>query len=154
SAGRRLFAVDAGRAPHERPAPRAHPLGRLVGEGEAELPLAQADELLERHLDPRAHDHGALDGGELGEAVVEGRRLGRERGHHQAVLADDASLPGPGEDRQVARLLAEGDDLDDVEEREVLEVAGEAHGSTRESISEPAAPLPWFYTAASISAAR
>ena len=150
-----LLGVDAGFQRLRAHVATAHGAGRLLGESEAELAFPQADELLQGHLDAGADHRGPLPGGEAGEARIERLPFGREGGNHEAVLEDDPPVPVPGVDGQVAGLLAEGDDLDDVEEGEVLEVAVQAHGDTLGLvINDRGPPLLRFYTAATISAAR
>ena len=64
---------------------------------------------------------------QLAVARVEGRRLRAEGGHDVAVLEDDGALSPVRADGEVPRLLAEGHDLQDVEEGQVLEVTVQAH---------------------------
>ena len=59
--------------------------------------------------------------------AVHGQAVPGERGHHEAVEEDDPALAFLRPDSQVPRLLAEGDDLQNVEEGQVLEIAREAH---------------------------
>ena len=120
---------------------RVHPCRRVVAEAEAELSLAQSDELLQRQLDAGAEELVPLVRGQGAHARVERRAVPREGRHHEAVPEDDGSLARRGADREVARLLAEGHDLQDVEERQVLEIAREAHRGLGRK----------FYTAARIS---
>ena len=122
-----LLRVDAVVEGLEADVALAHDLGRTGGEAEVELALPQADELLEGDLDaaPDGLPPGALGKGR--HPRLHGQAVPGEPGHHEAVQEDDASLPLLGPDGQVPRLLAEGDDLQNVEEGQVLEIAGEAH---------------------------
>ena len=106
--------------------PRAEGGRHLLGQLEGEGPLAEAGQLLEGEADARADELLALVAGQLAHAAIDGRRAGGDGGHDQAVPEDDAARAPVHLDGQVARLPAEGDDLDDVEEGQVLEVAGQA----------------------------
>src|SRR5262249_14886436 len=106
---------------------RADRAERVLGEAEAELALAETDELLQGHLDALAQRTDALVGGQRPYPGVHGPGAPRERRHHQTVPEDDGPLVLAHADGQEARLLAEGDDLEDVEEGQVLEVAVETH---------------------------
>ena len=90
----------------------------------------------------------ASSGGSVAEARVDRRRARGEGRDDEAVAEDDRPLALLHLDRQVARLLAERDDLDDVEEGQVLEIAS-VKGSRALLVSE----LDGFYTAARISSA-
>ncbi len=105
----------------------AHHLGRARGEAEVELPFPQANELLEGDLDPAADGLAARAFGEGRDPRLHGQAVPGERGHHEAVEEDDPALAFLRPDSQVPRLLAEGDDLQNVEEGQVLEIAREAH---------------------------
>src|SRR6185503_16786899 len=100
-----------------------HEGGDLLREAEAELSFVQADELLQRRLDAATDERGTLRRRELARGGVHGGAVPGEARDHQAALEDDGALPGRRAYGQPARPLAEGDNLEDVEEREVLEVA-------------------------------
>ena len=115
--------------------------GHLRGEAEQELSLPQPHQLLEGRLDPLSDERGTLPGRELRHSCLDGRRVGRETAHDQAALEHDGRFAAGRRDREVARLLAEGHDLDDVEEGEVLEPAVQTHRRP-EVIRARAGPSP------------
>src|SRR5262245_57164561 len=94
--------------------------------------------MLETALDALAKQRRPLLQRQRPITLVQGRRLRAEGGDHETVLKDDGTLPRRRANRKISRLFAEGDDLQDIEEREVLEVAIQAQESavyTAEKIS-------------------
>ena len=59
---------------------------------------------------------------------IDRQALPGEGGDHEPVPEHDRPLAFSGPDREKPGLLAEGDDLEDVEEGQVLEIPGETHG--------------------------
>ena len=124
---RELFRVDAVGESLAREVPPAEGQGNAVRQVKGELALPQPDEPLE---DRRQ----ALPEDELARGALRGLVAGQPR-HVPHVARDDApaleedrGLAGRGAHGQVAGLLAEGDDLQDLEKRKVLDGPAQAHG--------------------------
>ena len=138
-----LLGVDAARERLQPDVPAADDGRHVVGQLEAEAALAQPRELLEGEADAAADRLLARVLRQRAEARVGGGRRRREGGDDEPLEEHDRPVAALHLDRQVARLLAEGDDLDDVEEGQVLEIP----------LKGQSASPGGFYTAARISPA-
>jgi len=96
-----------------------------LGQAELELPLAQPNQALERHLDAATDQHLALWCERRG-GGLERLQLPRVGGDDEAVAEHDGAVSLGGRDAEIAGLLAEGDDLENVEEGQILQVSGQA----------------------------
>ena len=100
----------------------AHAEGRGVGHVEPELAFAQADQSLQRRGDVLARRVPWRVSSPAGPGP-RGGHVPDVAGDHASAGEDDPGLPLAGHHRQVAGLLGVCDDLQDLEERKVLDRA-------------------------------
>jgi len=124
---RELFRVDAVGEPLEREVPPAEGVGNTVRQVEGELALSQPDEPLEdgRQALPQDELARRAFGGLVARQL---RHVPHVAGDDAPALEEDRCLSGRAAHREVAGLLAEGDHLQDLEKRKVLDRPAQAHG--------------------------
>jgi len=123
----KLLRVEATREGLAREVMRAHDARRLPGQLEAESTLAQAAQTLEGDLDALTDQDVALALGESRRARVQGLAVPGERRDDEPLAEDQRGFAQRSLDGEETGLLAEGDDLEDVEEGEILQIAVETH---------------------------
>ena len=123
----KLLRVQAAREGLAREVVRADDARGLLGQLEAERAVAQAAQALEGDLDALTDQDGALALGESRRARVQGLAVPGERRDDEPLAEDQRGFAQKSLDGEETGLLAEGDDLEDVEEREILQIAVEAH---------------------------
>jgi hypothetical protein len=101
--------------------PVADPARGLLAHVEAEPALPQAGQALDGRADPSADGVLLYDRREVRGLGAEGGHVPDVAGDHAALAEDETGVALGGADRQVARPLGEGDDLEDLEERQVLD---------------------------------
>ena len=121
-----LFRVDAVGERLAREVPPAERRGNAVRQVEGEVALSQPDEPLEDRRQALPQDElarGALRGLVAGQS----RHVPHVARDDPPALEEDRGLAGRGAHGEKAGLLAEGDDLQDLEKRKVLDGPAEAH---------------------------
>ena len=118
-----LLRIDAADERLQADVALADGLGNRVGQLESEGTLAQPRELVQREAEPAPDGRVPGPGRERRQTRVGCRRVRRERGDQEPLAEHDRSVAALHPHVEVAGLLAEGDDLDDVEERQILQVA-------------------------------
>jgi hypothetical protein len=113
--------VDAVLEGLRREIPAADPARGLLAHVEAEPALAQAGEALDVGADPSADRVLPNGSRQVRGFGTEGGHVPDVAGDHAALAEDETGIALGGLDRQVARPLGEGDDLEDLEERQVLD---------------------------------